>query len=394
MDCQTFHDSEIDALYGELDDEAAAAMTSHAEGCPECAARFERLRGTRARVLSVAVEAVPTDFESRIMAAVDAGGASGAVNGDPTADAPPAERRTERTSEPPLAAPAAKPEGGATIYRFLSRPSFAVAATFVLVLGAAAFMITRGGMSKMEAPAASQESAPAARAAEADNAVASPVAMATATAAPASPVAEEAQMAAPPLERSAAQTAGGALALNERSPPPPAPTSASLAKAGPGASRPAASPADARAFADAKALAAAGRCSEALPKLEALKSTVPAAELDAARCVATTSGCAAAAPRFDIAAQRNAGTEIGSRASIEGAKCYRATGELAEARKRLVAAKDEGVLEAEATTELDALDRSGAPAAGGAAHGGARAAPKAARPAAIEPAAPPAPANR
>ena len=71
MDCETFQNSEIDALYGELDAAGMAAMAEHAATCAECGARLERLRSTRGLVLSVAVEAVPTDFEARIMAAVD-----------------------------------------------------------------------------------------------------------------------------------------------------------------------------------------------------------------------------------------------------------------------------------------------------------------------------------
>jgi hypothetical protein len=123
-----------------------------------------------------------------------------------------------------------------------------------------------------------------------------------------------------------------------------------------------------------------------LPKLDALKSSVPEAELYAARCIAKTSGCAAAAPRFDSAAASNAGTEVGSRAALEGARCYEATGDLAEARKRLVAVKDEGVLEAEATKELDGLDERSAPGAGAAPRGAGHASPKTARPAPAAPA--------
>lgn len=390
MDCETFQNSEIDALYGELDAAASAAMAEHAATCTTCAARFERLRGTRARVLAVAVEGVPTDFESRIMSAVDAGlvnrvpaGATATATASPSTDAPvPFEQLpSQLASQRAAASGGTKPEGGAKIFQFMARPSFAVAATFVLVLGAAAVLMTKGSM-KAAPMAANQEGAPAARAAESDNAsAASAVAMATA-AAP--------MVAAPPPPGApgAPDEATGMIARNEpAAPPAAAPTMAAFAAAKAGAaSKPALSDADDRAFSSAKAMAAAGRCAEALPKLEALKSSVPEAELYAARCIAKTRGCAAAAPRFDAAAQSNAGTEIGSRATLEGAKCYEATGDLAEARKRLVAAKDEGVLQAEASRELDALDRATAPAAGGAPHGAGHAAPKAARPAPATPA--------
>lgn len=388
IDCETFEASEIDALYDELDAAAATSMTEHAATCASCATRFERLKATRARVLSVAVEAVPTDFESRIMTAVDAGLATGAApavateadsessNGASTA-AP--LLASVPASVPPLAPPATKPEGGATIFQFLSRPSFAVAATFVLVLGLAAILVTMGGTS-MEAPMAASESAPAAQvAAESDEpTAASSIALAT-PAAPAAPLAEQ---------------AAGALALNQPSPSPKPEVRFRKAASG----KRSASNADETALSSAKALVAAGRCSEALPKLEALRSSAPEADFYAARCIATTRGCAAAAPRFDVAARTNAGTEIGSRATIEGAKCYQATGKVAEARSRLVAAKNEGVLAAEANRELDALEGAEAPSAGAAPHGAGHATPKAARaapapPAAVEPAAPPAPAK-
>src|SRR4051812_44634778 len=73
MDCNTFKESEIDALYGQLDAAGSAAMAEHAATCASCGARFERLKGTRGLVLSVAVESVGSDFESRVMAAVDRG---------------------------------------------------------------------------------------------------------------------------------------------------------------------------------------------------------------------------------------------------------------------------------------------------------------------------------
>lgn len=372
MDCETFKNSEIDALYSEgegreLDSAASAAMSEHAATCSSCGPRFSRLRGLRARVLAVAIEPVATDFESRIMAAVDAGLAQ-----------LPSQLAARRDSAEAPAAAASPEGGGAKILRFMSRPSFAVAATFVLVIGAAAVLMTRGAMkSAPMAASANQESAPAARAASADDSPAAS-AMAMATAAPMVAAAPALPPGAAPAEESE-----GKLALN--APPPPSPTSAAFAKkAGP--AKPAVTRADDPALASAKALVAAGRCNEALPKLEAMKANVPEAELYAARCIAKTSGCTAAAPRFDSAAQRNAGTEIGSRATLEGAKCYQANGELAEARKRFVAAKDEGTFEAEASNGLDSLDHGAPAAAAGAAPHGGHAAPKAARPAPAPPA--------
>lgn len=154
--------------------------------------------------------------------------------------------------------------------------------------------------------------------------------------------------------------------------------------------KPASSRAGDPALDAAKALAAQGRCREALPKLEALSATTPEADLYAARCVAKTRGCAAAEPRFDRAAQTNAGTEVGSRAQLEGAKCYQSTGDVVAARKRYAAAKDEGMLSAEASQALDELDGN-APVKAGTVGAGVHASPKAmSAPRAAEPASPPA----
>jgi len=412
IDCSTFQSSEIDLLYSdgetrELDDAASAAMAAHAASCAECAARLAKLKKTRGLVLSVAIEAVPTDFESRIMAAVDAGLAKraevipiGRAAAGPRGAAPGA------TGTP--GAGTAQPEGGAKILSLFSRPSFAVAATFVLVIGAGALIMARSGTS-LKSMAANDE-APSVAAAPAsgltgvpmpaENAPAASVALgaATATAVPPSMVPAPTVM--------APQQAGGAFALNDgdqetnglpRSAAPAAKPAAIAAAPAADSPPPAkavggkagASSADARAFAAAKSLYNAGRYAEALPKFEALSANNPEADLYAARCIARTRGCAAAEARYDTAAQTNAGTENGSRAQLEGARCYQSTGDVVAARKRYSAAKDEGLLENEAQKALEDLDRTG----GGGGSAGAQAAPKAPAPAPRAPVATP-PANR
>ena len=358
IDCSTFQNCEVDALYQEgsareLDDEAAAALEEHAKSCPACAARLERLRDNRRLVLSVAVEEVPADFETRIMAAVDAALAKRAV----VAVAP---------------APSAA-SGGATILRFMARPSFAVAATFVLVLSGATFMMTRNSSrTAMRSLASSDEAAPAA------------APMAAASGFAAVPVPAEQGIIVAQATATAAPPAAIVMAPAASDPSPI--TGARMAKV-------AAARAGDPALDNAKALAAQGRCNEALPKLEALSATTPEADLYAARCIAKTRGCAAAEPRFDRAAQTNAGTEVGSRAQLEGAKCYQSTGDVVAARKRYAAAKEEGRLSAEASQALDDLDGNQA-AKPGTAGAGVHASPKAMpAPRAVEPAASP-PAKR
>jgi hypothetical protein len=344
-------------------------MAAHAATCDDCAARLAKLKKTRSLVLSVAIEAVPTDFESRIMAAVDAGLAK---------------RASLAVVEPMRAA--AKPERGAKVVSLFSRPSFAMAATFVLVIGAGALILARTGAS-MKSVASSDEAPMAAASAF------TPVPMPAETA----PAAAEATATAAPPAAVAAATAtpqqAGALALNDDgksdsnavgtlgraakpsapgAPPPAAAAPVKLAaKAGP-------SGADSAAFAAAESRYNAGRYAAALPRFEARSARNPQAELYAARCIARTQGCKAAEARYDTAAQTNAGTEAGSRAQLEGARCYQSTGDVVAARRRYSAAKDEGLLENEAQKALQELDQTGG---GAGAAGGAHAAPKSAAPA-------------
>jgi hypothetical protein len=396
MDCTTFQESEIDALYGELDAAGSAAMAEHATACASCGPRFDRLKGTRGLVLSVAVERVSDNFESRVMAAVDRGLAARMAPLVPITAGPHAVhgRPSALPSTPPMApAPTPKQEGGATIFKFMSRPAFAAAATIVLVLGGAAIIMTQGSMKRApmaasndngaSAPLASAMSMPAAAPAandpvavgQASAAVAGePLALVapTATAATPQPVLafnESAPVAAPtaaaePPSLAAKRPQKPVVARSAPPPPAAAPARSTNATGAAGG--------DDRALAIAKGLVTAGRCTEALPKLEALKSSNPEAELYAARCVQQMRGCPAAGARYDSAAQANAGTPVGERANLEGARCYQAGGQIAEARKRYNRAKDEPSVSAEATRALDALDGKG-----GAPSGGVRAAPKA-----------------
>jgi hypothetical protein len=357
IDHETFRNCEIDALYGELDEEASAAMTAHAATCDDCAARFERLKKTRGLVLAAAVEAVPNDFESRIMAAVDAGLAKRAA-------VIPIGRGAGAAAGASVASASPNAEGGAKVLRLLSRPSFAVAATFVLVIGAGALILARSGTS-LKSMAANDESPSIAAAPAAPGLTPVPMSAASGAVALGEAQAVAAATAAPTTMAAAPTTMAVA---------PPAVVAPSLRKAPASKS---ASSADDRAFVSAKSLYDAGRYADALPRFEALSGTNTEADLYAARCIAKTRGCAAAEARYDAAARTNAGTETGSRAQLEGARCYQSTGDVVAARRRYQAAKDEGVLEVEASKALDDLDHTGG---GAGAAGGAHAAPKAAAP--------------
>ncbi len=200
MDHESFQACELDALYGELDAETSARMSAHAASCASCNARLERLRTTRERTLMMIEEPVPENFEARILAAVDAALAT------PTA---------------PREAPAPR---GARILQLFARPSFAVAAAFLLLLGAATFLMQTSA-SKSVASRSMDES----------------TTIAPAPMPPAAPPAEPAVVAA--------------------ATPAPTPSDAAKAKAAFGES-------EDPAFAAAKKLYDAGRYSEALPRFE------------------------------------------------------------------------------------------------------------------------------
>src|SRR4051812_31813677 len=123
MDCQTFETSLLSALYDELDAPTATAFAAHASSCASCARRLAELRGARERFLPLLEVSVPTGLEDRILAAADAAMDAAKAPASVVELAPAAARR------------AAKKSG---VIGFLARPELAVAATFVLVLGAAA----------------------------------------------------------------------------------------------------------------------------------------------------------------------------------------------------------------------------------------------------------------
>lgn len=326
MDCQTFDSSLLDALYDELDTGASTAMDEHATGCAACASRIARLRKTRDLVSPALELPLPDGLEARILAAAES-----AMD----AKAPAAARAPDAASGDVIPLADRKKRGG--IVALLSRPQLAVAATFVLVLGAAVLLQTAGTVKREAAPAAVAERAPAAEEARepsAPGAQATAVASALAYATPPPPAPVAAPTAAAPM---AAKAGGGGAALGRAESKP------SERRRDP-------------AFDAAKALFDAGRYAEALPRFQALAATTPEAELYVARCIANTSGCGAALAHYDRAASSNAGSESGSRAALEAARCSSRAGQPSAARSRLQRLTNDDYVAGEAQAELAALD--------------------------------------
>ncbi len=343
MDCETFDASLLDALYGELDDASATAMDAHAAGCASCAGRLAKLKRTRDLVRPAIEAALPTALEERVMAAANAAMEAPKSNVVRLAD-----RRQE--------AEESRATSGGAIVRFLAKPQLAIAASFLLVLGAAIVF-----------KSAKQEASPAAEIA-------------------AGPAGAAARGGAPP-------TVAATIAAEEAEPSPVAPPAFAAAEgfAGPSEGAKASAGARARAhdptFAAAKALYDAGRYAEALSKFEPLAAHDPEAALYVARCLAKTKGCDAAAARYDDVARRAAGTESASRAALEAARCYKDEGNLVAARSRYARLENDSFVAGEASAELAALEgKSSAVKAKASRPAATTTAPPAARPAPAKPA--------
>jgi hypothetical protein len=345
MDCQTFDSSLLDAIYDEIDAPTSTAMDEHASGCASCAANIARLKKTRSLIRPALEASLPEGLEARILAAT------------PSAmDAP---KATAKSAQPVVSI--AERRG---IVAFLSKPQFAIAAAFILVLGATTIFL--GSSAEKAAPMAASmpasEQSPA-KASE-DQPAPTGVPMATATA---------------PVVGAAAS----AIAMAEPASPP-----AALARKG----SPRGLDSDAKeekaktadpAFDAAKSLYDGGRYAEALPKFQALAANSPEAELYVARCLVQTKSCAAADPHFDSAARRSGG-ENASRARLEAARCYKNAGQAVAAKTRYSTLTADPYVANEANTELADLATSKASVRAGPAAPAAPAAtikPPAAKPA-------------
>lgn len=304
MDCQTFDDALLDALYGELDDDASKALHEHAAGCSSCAEKLEGLSRTRERIRPALEEPIPGGFEARVLAAAEA--------------AMPA------VAAPAVEAPDREAPRGAKVIPLFARPQLAIAATFLLVAGASVVFL---GTSNKSAPSAKMdEAAPAASAfvPMTPDGVTSPVVAATTP---------------PPLASAIAlaEPAGGQAAPPEGARYAPAP-------------RPAARPpppADER--------------KQAGP--DAAKGKAPDPTLARADAAYASGKYREALALYQDAAQQHRGTAAGSQAALGVARCHARLGEVAAARSKLEALKADDHVATEAKKDLDRLDASGVHAA-------------------------------
>jgi hypothetical protein len=330
MDCEKFEATMMDELYGEADDVTSAAVKRHVASCSRCATLFTSLRGTR-RAAALPLVEVPVGLERRILEAALAQAGGGAA---------PVKNHLAR---------AVSAAGG-----WAMRPQSAMAAVFLVMLGASVLLL-RGRSSR--APASSE------------------------------------------------------MIVTEKGTPAPAPSPAPLPKKDDGLAL-AAPPAAARSV--ARSTAADGRpvteadlptpSARALPQMMrprafakeaevAEPSEAPAANgaLATARALRDSQGCRAAVSHFDEVAQRSAGSTTSWQALFDSATCYRALGDVPNARARLTTLLGVAQFRDRARAELDLMGGpagalAASPAAGMAASQVGAAAPPAA---AAAPASPP-----
>jgi hypothetical protein len=364
MDCEKFESAMMDELYGELDELTSAAAKRHVAGCARCAALIGGLRATR-RVAMVPLVDPPADLEERILAA--AREAQKVV---------PLRRRVARAVS--LAG------------SWAMRPQTAMAALFLVMIGTSVLLL-RGKSSR--APATTDVTVT-------EQGVPAPVATAAATPTTA-------------LDQTTTQTAASAavaLRTVETKPAPsPQPTdpaeeqrlargkgafakekdddglSAGIANAAPPAGAPNMLPPASQAgpaggfgqsgggaqqnglAGDKKAQLSpfdtalqsyrGGRFDEATRAFDGLAGADANADLWAARSIRESKGCRNAVARFDKVAQRAAGSPPGWDALLEGGACYRAIGDLGNARVRLNALLAVDSHKDKARAELDRINQ-------------------------------------
>jgi hypothetical protein len=400
MDCDKFESAMMDELYGDLDEVTSAAVKRHAAGCARCASLLDGFRATR-RLAALPLVEAPHSLEGRILDAafpaprvsplrrglarvvsmagswamrpqtamaalflVMVGVSVPLLRGTSSRQAATATVTVTEQGTPAPAAPApiARPADSPVLQLASARP------------------MEPGGAPKARPAAADDELAMRESAPARDRSVAN------------APYAH----AEPPLKKGA----GEPMATFAAPPPPPAgPYALKSARAGspiggsagggmaaaesPAVGAPASPPVAAPAVAPVAAVAPAGqafesdkaegvspfdaalaayrarRFDDASRGFESLAAADPNSDLWAARSLREGHGCSAAAQRFDQVARRNPGTGTAWEALLEGAQCYRAVGDTANARSRLTSLLRVDSYKDRAQAELDRLPRGG-----------------------------------
>lgn len=302
MDCEKFDRVVLDLLYEELDELTSAAAKRHMEHCARCRDIGSGLRATRQIGILPLVEA-PTGLEERILEA-------------------------EQNARTHLPARQRFGRAVSVMAGYAMRPQLAMAALLLLMIGSSlVFLRARPG--ERDHVRVTERGVPES---EAESVAVVPIPEKARAG-------ESSDHGAPSEEHEARRERGGA------SPSPEEPAAAGAAKAD---DKPMDSVATAEGnasdggsgdavFDQAMSDFRSGRYGEAQKNFDVVATAgggnAPTAALFAARSVRSDSGCSAAAPRFENVSTKNRGSNVGNEAAWQAADCYRALGQIEDARR-------------------------------------------------------------
>jgi hypothetical protein len=302
MDCEKFDKVVLDLLYRELDELGTAAAERHMDQCARCREIHARLRATR-DIGTLPLVSPPAGFEQRVLA-----------------------REALLQRELPV-----NQRLGRAISKladYAMRPQLAMAALLMLMIGSSliflrakpgeqsSVQVTERGMPETEAdsiilpsPAAPEPKQDEPSFAQAPTGPSAPGALAAATSA-ASPPARE-QKAEQPMDgrsRAEANVAEGSAEMTRSA-------SGAIAKSSPMAGQ------------------GAPREHDDLFGVETEEPDAASVALKQAKDLQQSSGCAAAAPKFEEVNARFPGSPVAAEATWRAAECHRLLGEFDQARQ-------------------------------------------------------------
>jgi hypothetical protein len=308
MDCEKFDRIVLDLMYGELDELTEAAAKRHIEHCSRCKGVSSGLRATR-EVGALPLVDPPDTLELGIL-----------------------EAERQMNAKLPLGKKLGR--GVSILAVYAMRPQLAMAALLLLMIGSSLFflrgrpgardsvLVTERGVPETEAEHVAILPAPARAEAPAAAASAMPKLASAKNDAPASREREDKPSEASAEVAEAPKDSELKGSANEAEPLP--------------GTEPAADSMEAAASAFQ-----GGRYVEAQRRFEEIAarggSEAPAAALQAVEALRRQRGCPAAAPRYEEVHSRYRDTPSGNEAAWQAGDCYRALGELSQARQSLEA---------------------------------------------------------
>lgn len=292
MDCEKFDKVVLEMLYDELDELTGAAAKRHMEHCSRCGSMGARLRATREVGVLPQIEA-PVGLQERILHLERA-----------ARQALPLRERVGRTIS--------------VLAGYAMRPQLAMAALLLLMIGSS-FLFLRAKPGDADNVHVTERGVR-----EADESVAIvPLPEPAAKSAPA-------EVVAPATENEETRESARALPREQK------PESARLEGHPAAAAAPANQETAEDAYDQAMRAYRRGEYKIAQGQFETIASEggdrAPSARLFAAHAARSSSGCGAAASKFDAVHREFPGTDVAQEAAWQAASCYRALGELDQAR--------------------------------------------------------------